>query len=267
MASTGTVLIADDDRNLRRTLSLILRREGYSVTAAADAEEALRCASSGTFDVAFVDLQMPGTDGLALLGQLRKLHPDMPVLILTGHATLDSAIEAVRRGARDYLLKPADPLRIITRVREVLEEEKRPQRQREIVSQVQALSAELQQLTGGDTSLGGLLASMPAAASSRFLRQGILTLDLHARHAMLADRFVPLPSTDFDYLVTLARHAPDPVSHELLVEQTQGYEVSPLGARELVRWRMHQLRQALEPDPRKPRYIITVRGFGYSLAV
>ena len=106
---SASILIVDDEENLRLTLSRILNKAGYNITTASSGEEALNLTQAGAFELAFIDLLMPGMGGLALLKEFRKLYPEMPVLILTANATLDSAIEAVRQGARDYLLKPADP--------------------------------------------------------------------------------------------------------------------------------------------------------------
>jgi DNA-binding response OmpR family regulator len=189
----------------------------------------------------------------------------MVVLILTGHATLKSSIEAVRLGARDYLLKPIDPPLILARVHDILAEGRRSERRREILSQIASLVAELQEIDGGEVSPATLLSALPAAASARFLQRGPFTLDLQARHAILDGRLISMPPGAFDYLVTLVRHAPDPVAYEALVMQSQGYQMARVEAQELVRWRMHQLRQALEPDPEHPGYILTVRGIGYRL--
>lgn len=266
-----TILIIDDEVNLRVTLAAILQRAGYTVTAVGHPTQALQSLTAGPFDLVFLDLQLPDMDGLTLLGELRRLYPEMPVLILTAHATLKSSIEAVRLGARDYLLKPLDPPQILSRVQEMLETQRHAQRRREIVAQIQALLAELQQLdqvdgeqTPPDLLLAGLQAAIP---SSRFLQRGPLTVDLHARSVLWEGAAVTLPPGAFDYLVTLVRHAPEPVTYTALVMQSQGYEVSRHEAQELARWRIHQLRQALERDPGQPQYIHTVRGVGYRLVI
>jgi two-component system KDP operon response regulator KdpE len=268
MPTPNTILVADDEPALRATLAAILQKAGYSVTAVGDAHTALQTLQAGPFDLVFLDLKMPGMDGLALLAEMRRSQPDMAVLILTGHATLKSSIEAVRLGARDYLLKPIDPPLILARVHDILGEARRSERRREILSQITSLVAELQEIDGGEVSPASLLSALPvaASASARFLQRGPLTLDLQARHAILDGRLVAMPPGALDYLVTLVRHAPDPVTHEALVMQSQGYQMARVEAQELVRWRMHQLRQALEPDPEHPRYILTVRGIGYRLA-
>jgi DNA-binding response OmpR family regulator len=262
-----TILIVDDEANLRQTLSAILQKAGYSVTAVGHAQDALDSLAAGPYDLAFLDIQMPDMDGMMLLGEIRQRYPDMPVLMLTAHATLQSSIEAVRRGARDYLLKPIDPPLILARVHEVLAEQQQSQRRREIVAQIQSLLAELRQIDGEEASLPvNLLSAVPPTASTRFVQRGAFTLDLHARHAMLDGQLIALPPSAFDYLVTLVRHAPNAVSFETLVMQSQGYEMCRAEAQEAARWRIHQLRRALEPDPQNPRYILSERGIGYRLS-
>jgi DNA-binding response OmpR family regulator len=265
--SANTILVVDDEVNLRQTLSAILQKAGYAVTAVGHAQDALDSLAAGPYDLAFLDLKMPDIDGMTLLGEIQQLYPDMPVLILTAHATLQSSIEAVRRGARDYLLKPIDPPLILARAKDILAEQHQSRRRREIVVHIQSLLVELQQLDGEDPSVPvSLLSAIPPTASTRFVQRGSFTLDLHARHAMLDGHLITLPPSAFDYLVTLVRHAPNPVSFETLVMQSQGYEMSRVEAQETARWRIHQLRLALEPEPQNPRYILTERGLGYRLA-
>ncbi len=265
---SASILIVDDEENLRLTLSRILNNAGFTVTTASSGEDALRLVQAGGYDLTFIDLLMPGIGGLDLLAELRKLYPEMPVLILTAHATLESAIEAVRQGARDYLVKPADPQMIIERVNEILEEQKQPQRLREIVSQIQNLVAEMNQFTqaGGEDQVNPL-SMVPPTDPMRFLQRGKFVLDLHARHFMLDGEYISLSPTNFDYLVTLVRHAPNPVTYEALVRESQGYDVTRVEAREMARWRIHELRKAIEEDSKNPKYLITIRGSGYKLAI
>ncbi len=267
MAPASSILIIDDEANLRRSLALILQKAGYAVTSASSGQEAIQYLQSGAYDMAFLDLKMPDKSGLELLPEIRKIYPEMPVLILTAHATLESAIEAVRKGARDYLIKPIDPQTILLRVEEILTEQRQPKRRREIVSDIQELLAELRQIDGSDTQPSSLLMTLSSTDPTRFLQRGPLTLDLHARHVKLEDRFIQLSPTAFDYLVTLVRHSPNPVSYETLVMESQGYKTSLNEARDLARWRIHELRKALEPDTEQSKYIITERGTGYRLVI
>jgi DNA-binding response OmpR family regulator len=265
MSTAYTILIIDDEPNLRRSLALILQRAGYGVTTAESAEQVQQYLQAGAYDLVFLDLKMPDINGLELLPQIRTLYPEMPVLILTAHATLDSAIEAVRKGARDYLLKPIDPEQILSRVSEILDEQQHPRRRREIVGEIQSLLNELNQANRSDLSDKTASKSAATIDPARILRRGPFILDLHARYASLSDQLVPLSPTAFDYLATLVRHSPNPVSYETLVMESQGYKTTPVEAREMARWRIHELRKALETDTRNPTYIITVRDVGYRL--
>jgi DNA-binding response OmpR family regulator len=111
------------------------------------------------------------------------------------------------------------------------------------------------------------LASLPPANSARFLKKGIFELDLHARHAALNGQYIPVTGIYFDYLGTLLRHAPKAVAYKTLVKESQGYDVAIAEARDLASWRIHELRKMIEVDPKRPRYILTVRGTGYRLAI
>src|SRR5262249_48013320 len=106
MAPPVTVLIADDDPVALDLLAEVLSGEGYRVRAASGGEECLRLAAAEPVDLAIVDLRMPGVDGLQVIRRLASVQPGVPVLILTAFATIDTAIEAIREGAYDYLSKP-----------------------------------------------------------------------------------------------------------------------------------------------------------------
>jgi DNA-binding response OmpR family regulator len=265
MSAANSILIIDDEPNLRRSLALILQREGYSVTTAGNAQEAHQCLEAGPFDLVFLDLKMPDVSGLDLLPEIRELYPNMPVLILTAHATLDSAIEAVRKGARDYLLKPIEPDLILARVREVLSGVEGSRRRREIVGEMQGLLSELGQIDRGSAGRPSGTNVSTSTDPDRVLQKGPFILDMHARYLRLGDRLITLSPTTFDYLVTLVRHSPDPVSYETLVTESQGFKTSPVEARDIARWRIHELRKSIEADTKNPRYIFTVRGTGYRL--
>jgi DNA-binding response OmpR family regulator len=267
MPDESTILIIDDEVNLRRSLSLILQRNGYKVTCAASAHEGLQFLLAGPYDLVFLDIKLPDRSGISILPEIRQQYPEMPVLILTAHASLETAIEAVRQGARDYLLKPIDPQKIILRTQEVLAELAQPKRRREITSQIQNLLAELHQIEGAEALAEPLLATLPSTDPARFLRCGVFELDLHTRHASINNRFIQLSPSNFDYLVTLLRHAPEAVTFQTLVRESQGYNVSRAEAREISRWQIHQLRKALEGDPHQPHMIVTMRDVGYRLIV
>jgi len=109
MAARGKVLVVDDDESMRIACAQALEQIGFNLTLAADGEQALAIASRESFDVALLDLRMPGPPGMEVLRRLKQDSPNLMVIIITGYATIDSAVEAVKSGAYNYLPKPFTP--------------------------------------------------------------------------------------------------------------------------------------------------------------
>ncbi|MCG8530694.1 MAG: sigma-54 dependent transcriptional regulator [Desulfovibrionales bacterium] len=100
------ILVIDDDSQLRRSFSRLLEAEGYTVLAAPSGEKGLELVADAAPDMAVVDIRLPGMDGLTVFTQLRSLYPDLPVLVMTAFGSTDTAIEAIKMGAFDYVMKP-----------------------------------------------------------------------------------------------------------------------------------------------------------------
>ncbi len=115
------VLIVDDEEGVREGLRSMLQREGLQVETAGTAEEGARRVENRAFDVIFLDLNLPGADGLSMLGKLRRGSPPADVVILTGYGTVSNAVESMRKGACDVIEKPFASDRILAVVRRVLE--------------------------------------------------------------------------------------------------------------------------------------------------
>jgi DNA-binding NtrC family response regulator len=109
----GHVLVVDDDASVRKVLGALLENAGWSTTRAASGAEALDLVRSADPDVVVSDLKMPGMDGLELLGHLRSAYPEIPVVLLTAHGSVDAAVEAMKRGAHDFLTKPFDKEQVL----------------------------------------------------------------------------------------------------------------------------------------------------------
>lgn len=108
------LLLVDDDPTFTRVMARSLTRRGLRVVTAADAIEALQCAREEEPDYAVLDLKMEGDSGLVLLPRLRELYPQLKVVILTGYSSITTAVEAIKRGATNYLCKPADADDVLT---------------------------------------------------------------------------------------------------------------------------------------------------------
>ena len=105
---TSTVLIADDEANLRKVLRALLEREGYRCLVVADGRAALEAVTAGGVDILITDLKMPKMGGIELLEAVKGLEPDLPVIVITAHGTVDTAVSALKLGAFDYITKPFD---------------------------------------------------------------------------------------------------------------------------------------------------------------
>src|SRR5947208_3344612 len=100
------VLVADDEKSICDAFALLLEGEGHAAVVASTGEEALRIVRTAAPEVVFLDVRMPGLDGLAVLKEIRRTHPALPVVMMTAYGTLDTAAEALRNEAFDYLGKP-----------------------------------------------------------------------------------------------------------------------------------------------------------------
>jgi len=132
----NNILVADDEESMRWVLSKALKKKGFNVDLARDGDEALKMIKSSDYDLAILDIKMPGLSGLELLDRVRELKSDLLVVIMTAEASMKNAVEAMKRGAYDYLTKPFD-LDVIDAIIEKVD------RAREMVSQVTFLKEEL----------------------------------------------------------------------------------------------------------------------------
>ena len=266
MSNSGHILIIDDDPALRHTLARILQHAGYEATTAASGQEGLQLLTQHSFDLVYLDIRMPDMNGMDVLKILHTRHAEIPVVLFTGQPDLSSAVEALRQGASDYLLKPLKPTDLIARTGDLLTRQKLENRKRQLRLQIQALQAELKNLEDTEGPSGDSLSTSSTAPSEpRFITCGNISLDLLARRVKRGEKIINLPPATFDYLLVLSRHSPHLVDYQTLVTEAQGYQVEFREAQELVKWHIHHIRQAIEPDERDPRYLINVRGKGYRL--
>ncbi|MCG8606723.1 response regulator, partial [bacterium] len=101
-----TILIVDDEKNIRRSVQMICTGEGYETKSAEDAEAALKILATGGIDLALLDISMPGMDGLQLLRKIHEDFPEVMVIMISGHATVENAVTATKEGAYDFIEKP-----------------------------------------------------------------------------------------------------------------------------------------------------------------
>lgn len=117
----ATILIIDDEKAIRKTLSEILSFEGYKIEEAADGEEGLKKFKDKPFDVVLSDIKMPKIDGIDFLQKATEANPDVPIIMISGHGNIETAVEAVKKGAYDFIQKPPDLNRLLITIRNAME--------------------------------------------------------------------------------------------------------------------------------------------------
>jgi DNA-binding response OmpR family regulator len=232
---THQVLIVDDEKTLRHFLRLTLQERGYDVTEAADGQTALTLIEQHHFDVALVDLRLTDMSGLEIVRRLRQLAPTTSVIILTAYATLDSAIEALRHGAHDYLTKPFNTSELMTSMADGLAHQ----------------SAEALPLLRNNDSI---------------LEVKDIKLNLGSRQVSRSEEFIDLTPTEFDILATLMARPNVALDSITLIKHVRGYEASEADARAIARVHIHRLRHKLEIDPTNPHYVTTIAGGRYLIS-
>ena len=119
----ANILIIDDEKAIRKTLSEILSYEGYKIDEAGDGEEGLKKFTEKTYDVVLCDIKMPKLDGIEFLERSKEINADVPVIMISGHGNIDTAVEAVKKGAYDYISKPPDLNRLLITLRNALDKQ------------------------------------------------------------------------------------------------------------------------------------------------
>lgn len=185
----GKILVIDDERSIRNTLSEILGFEGYTVTEASDGNDGIQKIGSSTFDCILCDIKMPKADGIEVLERAKQLAPDTPFIVISGHGNIDTAVETVKKGAYDYISKPPDLNRLLITIRNAMQHKslvsetkilkKKIQKGHEIIGESPALKSVLEMvdkvaptdarvlITGGNGSGKELVARRVHALSAR----------------------------------------------------------------------------------------------------
>ncbi len=115
------ILVIDDEKSIRNTLQDILTHENYEVVLAEDGQEAIEKADQQKFDVVLCDVKMPGMDGIEVLDRFREIDPDATFVMISGHGTIDTAVEAIKKGAFDFISKPLDLNRLLITIRNAMD--------------------------------------------------------------------------------------------------------------------------------------------------
>ncbi len=265
------ILVVDDEGAIRYSISKTLQRIGYQVHTAASGEEALEMMERQPYDVVLTDIRMPGLTGVDLLARIKQQAPDAVVILLTGYASLETAIESLRLGAHDYLVKPSSSQDIRNSVSKGLERA-RNMRHRRIL--LRAIRENVEELTGERVDEEGALeaaARQPASLTPvvtpvTTMTIGPLTIYPGRYQISVGDHPIDLTPTEFDLLLYLAAHRGRVVPCSELVREVRGYTLEEHEAREVIRPHVSNLRRKLKSSGQNPNIIVNVRGIGYRLS-
>jgi DNA-binding response OmpR family regulator len=274
------ILVVDDEPGIRFFLEEMLERQGYQVATADGGHAALERIAAEEFDVVLLDLMMPEIDGLEVLATLHRDSPDTVVIVLTAHASLETAVQALRQGAHDYLFKPCKTVELRESIRRGLGARQQKMGQRELLQRLeQNLALSLEGLRATMTEQPETPPPPPATPrvvtppladepveEGRFLERGELIVDLLRHVITLRGELLELSPTEFDLLAFLVSEAPRVVSPQELVREVQGYESEQWEARETVRYHVYRIRHKIKQATGCTGVIRTVRGVGYTIA-
>jgi DNA-binding response OmpR family regulator len=282
MTPAANILVVDDHEGIRFFLEELLVRDGHQVVAVGSGEAALERIAIQEFDLVLLDLRLTGIGGMQVLSALHQQSPDTVVIVLTAHGSLETAVEALRLGAHDYLFKPLNTVGLRESVRTGLLKRQHRLQQHQLLSQLKQYLVEDVGISLAD---GGSPAGRPGDAvwpaldlpaiegaaelledQGRFLKWGGLIVDRVRRVTSLDGCVLDLSPTEFSLLVYLASEAPRVVPPQELVRATLGYECEPWEASNSLRYHIHRLRRKVERATGRTNVIHTARGFGYTVA-
>jgi len=224
------LLIVDDDERIRDLLRKFLMRHGFLVSVARDAAHARRVLAGLDFDLIVLDVMMPGESGVDLTRTLRESR-DTPILLLTAKGEAEDRIEGFEAGADDYLPKPFEPRELLLRINAILRRMPEPE---------------------------------PEDVQPRTLRMGPVRYDIERAQLTRSGAPVRLTATEVQLMRIFAENPRQAISRTRLVEEL-GRDNGQAQER-AIDVQITRLRRKIEPDPKQPRYLQTVRGEGYMLA-
>lgn len=228
--SRQRILVVDDDKEIARLVRNYLTQAGYEVTAVYDGDTAVSTLRHHPFDLLILDLGLPDRDGWDITRQIRgddRLRT-LPIIMLTARIDDSDKIIGLELGADDYIPKPFNAREVVARVRALLRR-----------------------------------VSMAAPEQRKILRVDGLALDVARRTLMVDGRPVDLTPTEYELMHTFLRHPNTTFDREELLERALGYAYE--GMSRTLDTHIKNLRQKIEPDPKRPSYIHTVHRIGYKL--
>jgi len=249
------ILVVDDDESTRKSVTEILRFEKYEVLTVEDGQAAIETLAADEIDLMLLDIRLPDMDGIQVLKKARDISTDTQVIMLTGHGSMETAIEAFRNEAHDYLQKPPSRQEILSSVASGLALRDESKRKRMLLGQIEDSVSQLKDAEG--------ITAPPKPKRQVVLLPEGVSLDLARREMWRGPTKERLTPTEDKLLEIFVTNWGRVMSHGDLVFLVQGYEVPEWEAPEILRPLISRLRRKLSSFPRGEKWITSVRGIGY----
>jgi DNA-binding response OmpR family regulator len=263
------ILVVDDDETLRFSIAQILQEAGYEASKARHGLDGLNVLKQDSnFDVVLSDVKMREMDGLQFLGELKAQFPDISVIMMTGHGTVDTAVQAMREGAVNYLLKPISRRQLLEGVREAIQLRTEKMQKRTLMEQV---VLNLQALGMYDTALETMLRKktpdgQAQPADNRFLQVRDLIVDQYRLVAMYQGKLLELTPTEFEILYCLVQAGGRVVTFEEVAYRLRGVQMERDEARTMLSSHFTNLRAKLRESGGED-YLMNSRSNGYFINI
>ena len=259
MSAEESVLIIDNEESVWTTWSTALQKQGFSIDHVNSVEDALNVLDDQDYGLALVNYKVNGhKNGLNLLDQIQERAPLIDVIVITSYGTLNSSIDALHKGAYDYLIKPVNTMEVVSRVERCMSERKESAERLQLINQVEMMLTQLKKQLQPENE--------DKPSHGHIFETTNIIVDRRKRLVVQNGEPVQLSPTEFDMLDYLVTNEDRVVSASELIRAVQGYDMEEMDARPIVRVNIRRLRQKIEKDTSNPRHIVTVRSRGYRFA-
>ena len=252
---SADILIVDGEKATRTSLQDLLELEGYKADAAASGEDALEKLNEGEYDLMLLELKLPGIDGLEVMSQAHLLYPQTKVIVLTGHGSLETSIEAIRLGVQDYILKPFEAESLLASVARCFTAKVERQREEMLIQQLEASLEQLKEIEG-------IITPDIATRLIIALPEGI-KVDLERREISRGNTRSRLTPNEGNLMSIFLENRGRVMSYHELIFLTKGVEISGQKAAKLIRPMISRLRNKLSVFPGMEEWVRNIRGTGY----
>ena len=249
------ILVVEDDDTARMLLADALRDARYRVTTARDGEMAINLLTHEAFDLVLTDIRMGQIDGLQVLSAAKRREQPPAVIMLTGYASLETAVAALRSGADDYLLKPCEPTELLRCVTQAM------RRRTEQLRQADGFHLIVQGIDQLRNRIACVQPNIARTAPDRYIQIGHLSIDCFRHTAVFDGQLLHLTPIEYNLLHCLGQAEGRVLSYGDIVRRTHGHHVDETEAQLLLKPHIRNLRRKLDPA-----YLVNVRGTGYMLA-